>query len=1097
MSEKRWFVRVNSVVSVPWLVASKNPGGNGMRQPLSERFATGRRLVALFLAIMIFGAVGTQRTLAQSESASVFGRVTDQSNAVVPDAEVELRNADTSVSQTTKTNGDGFYVFPYVKPGNYIMSVRKQSFRTVSVTGITLNVQDNLSRNFVLQVGSSSESITVNGSGVNINTTDAAVSTVVDRDFVANMPLNGRSLQDLWALVPGATPASGGGQGVAGDFAVNGQRTEANYFTVDGVSANVGTAPNQFGSGAGFAGGTPAETALGTTQGMVSVDALQEFRATTSTYSAEYGRTPGGQFSFTTRSGSNDWHGSAFDYFRNEVLDANNWFNNAEGIPREKERQNDFGGTLGGPIFIPHVYDGKDKTFFFFSYEGLRLWTPQGVQTSSVPDQALREQAPAALQPVLNAFPLPNKGEDGLNDGLGIYQVGTSYPSSIDSVSVRVDENFSDKFKIFGRYANTPSVLSTIVLAQQTNYTINNRLLTVGATNLISSTQANELRFNITQASSIYSQVFTNAGGAIAFDVTTLPGPGGTNFPSSGGLEVCLCFGGSPRLGLGQSSNSQRQYNITDAYSWTRGRHSLKFGVDWRRLATYLRPLIPFEYVGFASEAAVLANNIGQDGFAEASSQSPSPVEPVYENFSAFGQDEWRITPRFSLSLGLRWDVDPAPSNLTGPSPYTLNEITNLNAAELAPAGTPLWKTDWLGFAPRFGGAYQFRQTPGNQTVLRTGFGVFYDMGNVMGSTGFNGVGFQSVANFTNVSFPLTSAQMTLPPPSVAPPYNGFVYAFDPSLKLPYTLQWNVAIEQALGARQALTISYVGAAGRRLLETYTYAPVGNPNFGSSGCCADITKNGPTSDYNSMQIQFQRTLSRGLQALASYTFSHSIDDASSNFGNGDLLERASSDFDIRHNFQAALTYDVPGQYVNPVVSALLSRWAVDLRFSARSALPVDVIGSYFTNPVTYAQEVFHPNLVPGQPLYLFGSEYPGGRIINYDAFNVPTSGPGYDSEGDTPRNFARAFGSWQMNFALRREFPIHERLHLQFRTEAFNIFNHPSFSFVSNNWTYGPWLSPCYCGFGGAQTMGNQSSSLIPLYGSGGPRSLQIALKLIF
>jgi outer membrane receptor protein involved in Fe transport len=984
------------------------------------------------------------------------------------------------------------------------MEVDKQGFKGIIEAGLTLHTQDVVQINFHMAVGSMSESVTVNASGVNINTTDAAVSTVIDRNFVENIPLNGRSLQDLIALTPGVVlVGSIEGVGNSGEFTVNGQRTEANSFSVDGVSANVGTAPGSFGNNsAGFGGGTAAETALGTTQSMVSVDALQEFRATTSTYSAEYGRTPGGQFSFTTRSGTNDWHGSAFDYFRNEAMDANNWFNNAATpqVPREKERQNDFGGVLGGPIRIPHLYNGKDKTFFFFSYEGLRLWTPQGVQTGSVPDQTLREQAPAVVQPILNAFPLPNKGEDGLNDGLGIYQTGLSYPSSLDSLSVRVDHNFNDNFKIFGRYANAPSVSSSYFYTSF-NSIINNRLLTLGATNLITTTQTNELRFNITQADSKLNNESTNLGGGTPFDITSLPGPNGSNLPAIGSrFDFCLCYGGYPSLALGQQANEQRQYNVTDNYSWAVSRHSLKFGVDWRRLATSATPDLAAVYFNFPSEASVLANNTGSNGYATAFSQSTAPVEPLYKNFSAFAQDDWKVTTRLSLSLGLRWDVNFAPTNLTGPSPYTLNQIGNLDTAQLAPAGTPLWRTDWRGFAPRVGAAYQLRQTSGHETVVRAGFGTFYDIGNATGSQGFAGIGFGSFARFTNVSFPLTSAQMTLPAPSIAPPYNNTVYAFDPNLKLPYTLQWNVAFEQALGSRQALTLSYVGSSGRRLLESYYIYPTNNPNLGpGGGDGVSITKNGPTSNYNALQVQFQRTLSHGLQALAAYTYSHSIDDASSNFDLNDLLERASSDFDIRHNFQTALTYDIPGQYSNAELSGLLKHWSLDVRVTARSALPVDVYGvEAVIDSATGAQVFYHPNLISDQPLYLYGAQYPGGKIINYGAFNVPTSGPGYDSEGDTPRNYARGLGTWQMNFAIRREFPIHERLHLQFRAEAFNLFNHPSFGNFNTSWFSGPYNPTCICGFGVPQsTLNNALGGLNSLYQTGGPRSLQLALKLLF
>ena len=1057
-------------------------------------------LATLSIVLFLIEVLQPHCVMAQSESASVSGRVTDPSGAVVPAVDVEIKNVDTNVSQMTSTNGQGFYSFPSLRPGNYLMNVRRQSFRTVSVTGMTLNVQDNVSRNFVLQVGSSSESITVTADAVNVNTTDAAVSTVIDHKFVESMPLNGRSFQDLLTLVPGVTlVGSTSGVGGAGELTVNGQRTEANYFTVDGVSATTGTPPGTLlFLVAGFAGATPAETALGTTQNMVSVDALQEFRATTSTYSAEYGRTPGGHFSFTTRSGTNDWHGSLYDYFRNDALDANNWFADEVSQSKEKERQNDFGGTLGGPILIPGLFNGKDKTFFFFSYEGLRLWTPQGFQTSPVPDANLRKNAPAPLQPILNAFPVPTR-EDGLGDGFGLYSAGPSNPSSIDSISARVDHSLNDKFKVFGRYADTPTVTSFQALATKINSIINNRVFTVGTTFLLSSRQTNELRFNITQSDSNTTQVSTNFGGATPFDITSLPGPGGKPLTDSQ-LFFGLFYGQFTSAIFGQVGlNAQRQYNLTDTHSWAVGPHNLKFGIDWRRLSTSVSSLLAEDIV-FNSEAAVLSNS---PDFAGVQDIFVSPVEPVFTNFSAFAADEWKVTPRLSLSLGLRWDVNPPPGNSRGPLPYTLDQITNLATAKLAPRGTPLWHTDWAGFAPRIGIAYQLRQTPRYGMVVRGGFGEFYDTGNAIGTSGFGFIGSGVSASFPGSSFPLTSAQLMLPPPSVAPPYNDFIFAFDPHLKLPYTLQWNAAIEQALGSNNALTVSYVGSAGRRLLTTFQYAPeeLGNPNFNSNVCagCLFIARNLTASNYHALQVQFERRLARGLQALASYTWSHSIDNASNNFFLTEL-ERASSDFDVRHNLQAALTYDVPGTYSNPMMSAILRHWGLDMRVIARSAFPLDVQDAGAFDPATHTQLTYHPNVVPGQPVYLYGSQYPGGRILNYNAFSVATDSAGNPIEGNSGRNSARGFGAWQANLALRREFPVHERLKLQFRAEAFNIFNHPNFSGINNSLPSGPCTSqsqlPLFC-FGVAQSTPNQSSTLNSLYASGGPRSLQLALKLTF
>jgi hypothetical protein len=1055
------------------------------------------------LLLLLCGLIVKPVSFAQVGDATLSGTVLDSSGAAAPDVEVTVTNADTNVTVVTKTNESGIYNVEGLKPGRYRVIVMKQGFKQITLTDVTLNVQDTVSRNFNLELGATSESITVNGSGLNINTTDASVSTVVDRQFVENIPLNGRSFQDLLTLAPGVVAVPSNGVGGSGEISVNGQRTEANYFTVDGVSANTGTAVSNVVIGAGFSGGTPGETVLGTTQSMVSIDALQEFRATTSSYSAEYGRTPGGQFSFSTRSGTNQWHGSAYDYFRNDVMDANNWFNNAAKppVPRLPERQNDFGGTLGGPIRIPGLYNGRGKTFFFFSYEGLRLVTPQPFFQYIVPNVALRQQVPARLQPFLDAFPVPNGGEDGLNDGLAFFDQAYSAPSSLDNVGIRLDHNFGDKLKVFGRYSTTPSSAWTRGLAVKQIQEITVRSITLGATSSVSPRQTNEVRFNLTQNNLMNSSVSTNYGGAVPFSVSSLPAPNGQPLTLLGSqLQFCVCYGAGVNLFLFANSNTQRQYNVTDTHSWSVGAHNITFGVDWRRLSTAVNPIATSEFGQFLSEAALLTNT------ADLANNAPFTefrIEPVYHNFSAFAQDEWKASPRLSLSMGLRWDVNPSPGNLVGPSPYTVDQVTNLATTKLATAGTPLWKTDWHGFAPRLGLAYQLTQKPGHETVVRTGFGLFYDTGNTQGSGGFtNAVGFTSTITYSNVSFPLTSAQVTLPAPSAVPPYNAFVFAFDPNLTLPYTMQWNLALERGLGAKQTLTVNYVGSAGRRLLSEFVYFPdtIGNPNF-ALGNGLGVTSNKSSSDYHALQVRYHKILSHGLQVLASYTWSHSIDDASSNFQIYELL-RASSDFDVHHNFQAALTYDVPDVNSNGLFLALLKHWGVDTRISARSGLPVDILNSSFSvDPSTHRFINFHPNLVPRQPIYISSLQscpatasvispipVPGGRLINICAFApAPT-----DTEGNVPRNFARSFDAVQVDLAFRREFPIHDRLRLQFRAEAFNLFNHPIFGSIDSFLPDGPSL------FGYANnTLNNQLGGLNPLYQAGGARSLQLMLKLMF
>src|SRR6266436_1014257 len=358
----------------------------------------------------------------QTETAAVSGLVTDRTAAAVSGAEVRLQSVERGTVTTTSTNDTGIYIFPSVQPGQYQISVQKQGFKQIDLLGLIVNVQDHIAQNFRLEVGSIAESVTVEAAGAMLNTTDASVSTVVDQTYIKNMPLNGRSFQDLILLTPGVgtqTPQvsvtlSGGpsGLGQTGEVSVNGQRTESNYYTVDGVSANVGAAVGQnMTQGGGASGSIGASTALGTTQALVSVDDLQEFRVQSSTYSAEYGRNPGGQFALETKSGANQWHGTAYDYLRNGYFDANDLFINYLGVKEPALRQNDFGGTLGGPVRIPGVYNGKDKTFFFVSYEGLRLTSPQPASVTIVPDATLRANAPSPLNQALNAFPLPNGPE--------------------------------------------------------------------------------------------------------------------------------------------------------------------------------------------------------------------------------------------------------------------------------------------------------------------------------------------------------------------------------------------------------------------------------------------------------------------------------------------------------------------------------------------------------------------------------------------------------------------------------------------------------------------------------------------------------------
>jgi TonB-dependent Receptor Plug Domain len=988
-------------------------------------------------------------------------------------------------------------------PGRYRITINKPGFREVFVDGLVLNVQDVVAQNVQLQIGSISESVTVTADTLSLNTTDGSVGTVVDRKYLENMPLNGRSFQDLILLTPGVvtnTPQSGASTGNSGEFNVNGQRTESNYYTVDGVSANTGIYPDP--SGPGNSGSLPASTALGTTQPLVSVDALQEFRVQSSTYSAEYGRNPGGQFSFVTRSGTNQWHGTAFEYLRNSYFDANNWFNNYFGQPEPSLRQNDFGGTLGGPLDVPHLYDGRDKTFFFFSYEGLRLVQPQAANISFVPDAGLRASAPAPLRQVMNAFPLPSPGAPDLGNGLGEFIAAWSNPSSINAYSFRLDHNFGDRLRVFFRFSDTPSS----VVSRQTNTSVTggvpsmlgafeylSRTYTFGATSVVSSRLTNEFRLNYSSNLSTLSYRLDDFGGA---QPASLAGISKIDSANAYTVSVGLSFGNyGSSLQEGYSSGKQSQWNVVDSLSLSEGRHHLKFGVDYRRSAPVQQVSNPAVYYSFMGASDVQTNNPGF-AFPIASVNG----YPLIANFSAFAQDEWRIDARLNLSMGLRWDVNPAPSVTHGLMPYTIRGASDFSTMTLAPEGTSLWKTTWYNFGPRLGAAYTLRNAAGHETILRGGGGLFFDSGQQTGLLGYLGPGlsnsqFLGYEFGSPVAFPIPPSQLpTVTPPT--PPY-GTVFAYPPHLQLPYTLQWNVAIEQALGKSQTVSTTYVGSHAGRLLEwnQVQVAPF-NPDFTS----VIFLENGHTADYNALQLQYRRQLSAGLSVLAMYTFSHSIDYGSSDSAFPYI--RGNSDFDVRHNFSAAFSYDVPNVLDGRYGSDLLHHWGVDGRLTLRTAFPVTLDGPLVIDPATGQRAYRGLDLVPGQPIYLYGANCtailqglgdlapgqgcPGNKAVNPNAFANPAG----NAFGDAPRNFVRGFGAWQMDLAIRREFPLYERLKLQFRAEAFNLFNHPNFGYV--NPFFGTSL------FGQATSTLNQSlGTMSAIYQMGGPRSLQFGLKLIF
>ncbi|WP_433968572.1 TonB-dependent receptor domain-containing protein [Tunturiibacter gelidiferens] len=637
--------------------------------------------------LFLFLVVTAMSASAQTGDARISGRVTDQSDAAIVGVECKITNIETNVSTSTTTNEDGIYVIPALHPAIYQLTIEKEGFRTVVQPSFQLYAQDAVNENFTLAIGLRTESITVQSNVSGLQTQSAAVSTVVNQRFVDNMPLNGRSFQSLISVAPGIVFTSsdlGPGQ-----FSVNGQRTDANYFLVDGVGTNFGV---QIGSpGQALGGAIPAFTSQGGTNGFVSVDDMQEFRIQTSSYEAEFGRTPGGQVSIVTKSGTNQFHGTAFDYLRNDVFDARNYFD-APPLPKPPLRQNDFGGTFGGPIV-------KDKTFFFFSYEGLRLRLPQTASDAFYTASARGAVAPA-YQPLVNALPLPdpsaplidpfcdnitNPCEANLTDAY-------SDPSSLDATSIRIDSSPAPGVVLFARYNHAPSHDVTRQWQQLGASTVDLDTLTTGATITLRPSMLNDFRANWSRSTASYSNSLTDFHGAVVPDSSVI-------FPSSSPYssdtaQGLVAFAGNMLVRQGKLYNNiEQQLNFVDTLSWTFRTHQFKFGIDYRRLNPKVSE--PTGYGLFPSSFEQLVAGTVDSALLEAG----DPVSVSVNNYSLFAQDSWKTTSRLTVNYGLRWEINTPPASTNSSQPlYRTPGIFDSNPLAVVPGSA--WHTRFDNFAP-------------------------------------------------------------------------------------------------------------------------------------------------------------------------------------------------------------------------------------------------------------------------------------------------------------------------------------------------------------------------------------------------------------
>jgi hypothetical protein len=757
-------------------------------------------------------------------------------------------------------------------------------------------------------------------------------------------------------------------------------------------------------------------------------------------------------------------------------MDANDWFANQARKPRAAEHHNDFGGFLGGPILA-------GKTFFFLSYEGARLALPQ-TEIIQVPSAYSRSIAPVQAAPFLDAFPQPD--DRAVTPGVytGVFTGNFSNHATLDATSLRLDHTFSDRLSIFGRYNYAPSQTKarSDSLSEIATSMVNTQTFTVGLNMTLSDRTSNMLRGNYSTQSASTTYSMDSFGGATPFNATLLLG---TLAPSTN--EAVFISFDLPSFAFGAAAdNRTRQFNIVDSLAISWGSHLIKLGGDYSALVLDEHPAEHGVDALVDSVQAFVSPGTAGQVLLVTGLEKPSRV--LSQAFSLYGQDTWKVTQKLTLTYGVRWELVPAPAPLGSTMLASWIHTNNLSQIALAPSGTPLWSTRYTNFAPRVGVAYNLSGK--GDLVLRAGGGVFYDLG--MGQSAILGSQFPntSVAFSPSVLLPIQSPTPYLPAPvTLQPPFPSGVYAFAHDLELPRSYQWNAALEKSFRGRQAFSATYVGQRGANFLRQIAlYQP--NTNFAGSVL---LDRNDAQSNYHALQLQYRMPVSEWLHALFNYTWSHSLDNASndvivglSNTEISGLSDYASSDFDVRHSLSGAVTISIPRVAKSGITSFLTENWSIDAVIVARSGFPFnEIVRSTSPDPGGYASS--RPDRVPGQPSWIANSSAGGGKSLNPQAFSIPST----TRQGTEGRNDIPGFGLTQVDASIARRFPITDRIAIQFRADAFNVLNHPNFT----NPPAQPEAGPTYLM---SQQMLNQGlGGLNPLFQEGGPRSLQLSLKVLF
>jgi hypothetical protein len=983
-------------------------------------------LLAAFLSVFAC------EVLAQTSTATLQGTVTDPGGAIVPGATVRVESIGMGWKRETLSDNSGLYVLNLLPVGKYLVSAELPGFKTAKIENVTLEIGQSRTLDIKLEVGELREVVSVEETAPPLDRSSAVIGTVIQSNQVRELPLNGRHWASLMALAPGAINTGDGSQQT---IRFVGRARDDNNWTFDGLDATGVKDPRQ-------------ESAL---RLVISTDTISEFRVNTTLYSAESGSGAGGQVNLVSKSGSNQFHGSAFEFLRNDYMDARNPFDTS----KQPFRLNQFGGSVGGPIV-------KNRTFFFANYEGLQQRVSQTL-TNDVPSAAFRARATSpVIRQLLDTYPAGTERTSSAD--VDRVQANRSQSWQENSGSLRIDHRFNDNNTFFARYNVDDGVIvapRSVIESDRQNDNFRPSNFVMAFQRVFSPTVVNEWKGGVNRST---LRRFTY--GPVPASVAV------SGFTTLNQSNLLIEDGTS--------------FSVIDNLAITRGRHALKIGGEIRRAHVGVAdPAFDSISVTYANRQALLDNKV--DSVSITGGSEVLGTRKTY--YYAYVQDDFKVQPNLTLNLGLRYEYYGV--NREVKDRYRVFDLYACRG--FCPQGTPWYFPDRNNFDPRIGIAWSPKALNG-KTVIRTGAGIYHGPGQI------------DDVNTALDNFAERLSLTALEAPGLSYPVEPFlgrardVGVTPRSLQRDrrdlYSIQWGLSIQQELPAAFITQVGYIGSSGVKLFARQfinNIDPVTRvrplPTFGRM----DEKRQDGKSNFHALQVSLYRRVARGLNWGTEYMWSHSINDANIGGGEGQqpqiatcrACDRGNSAQDIRHTIISNWIYQLPfGEGERFLSSGLASKifggWEMSGIWTARTGRMLTVSISRSAADTPDGNTSFQrPNLVPGVPIYPAGG--PTFALwLNPAAFSIPARG----TWGNAGRSIATGPGLVQVDFALQKKTPIAEGKALIFRIETFNLFNRTQAGNPGTTFT-----SPA--------SFGIVSSGLNRTIGTGTSRQMQLAMRLNF